>query len=58
MEEKEQHTEELVRSDRDKRRHTSHTLVLDSGRRTDWQHCEEWEVKLLSELEWFLLSQE
>lgn len=57
MEGNEQRIEELVRLDRDKLRHTSHTLVLDSGRRTDWQHSE-WEVKLLSKLEWLLLSQE
>lgn len=51
-----QRIDELVRIDCDKLRHTSHTLVLDSGRRTDWQH--EWEVKLLSKLEWLLMSQE
>lgn len=55
MEENEEHAQELVRTVRDRLRHISHTLVLDSGRRIDWQHVE-LEVKLASELE--LLSQE
>lgn len=48
---------EVAKLGHERLRHTSHTLVLDCGRTTDWQHSE-WKEKLLSQLEWWLLSQE
>lgn len=52
-----QRAEEPVKPGRDKLRQTSHTVVLDFGRRNDWQHSDS-EVELLSQLEWLLSSQE